>query len=462
MRGFSLKRKVFLALALTIIAAFTILPILQEQLSKSGTAAAGAESNIAVQYSACELRLVASGGGSLLVNGSKVAEVFMPRPFRALVEAVPERCYRLKQLLVNGTPAGASKLELLVAGNTTVEALFERWCALVRFEVVKEEGGEGRLYVNGSEVSSGEELLVEPGAALLASAIPARGQAEVYVDGSLASKSRTARTFLLRPRGDTLVRVVFAKARVVLSVDTSGLEARFRWPGGERLVTGSAELEVEEGAIVEAEVLPAVKNGCTLRPLGWELRRGASPLFETLPANFTRAFDWDSSLKLVVREECPPPPPAPGREPVRGGVIVNGKEVESKAVYRLPHRRADTRIEYLGGGTWYIENRGGDTFFIELPSGWRTVTVEVWVGSGCLDLAVYVTVTENTYRGVGATLGAGAYRLVTLARDGTVVRSVGHWDTGYAGSVERHPDKIGWLLLSVYNLDVTIKVTVES
>lgn len=112
----------YAAAALTTIAIAVAILLLYKPLggSVNRTNAKGSETHFYV------LALEVEGYGRLLINGSSLKAVNFTKPFKAIVEAVPETCYVLNYLEVNGTPINFSLLELYVAGNTTVKAVFVR------------------------------------------------------------------------------------------------------------------------------------------------------------------------------------------------------------------------------------------------------------------------------------------------------------------------------------------------
>ncbi|MEM1930408.1 MAG: hypothetical protein QXH81_10590, partial [Thermofilaceae archaeon] len=117
-------RRVILAVSVAVLAAAVAL--LFHFRGLQGVEAAGQGTGQEGARIVYLLRLEVEGSGRLLVNGSSQSIVESTRPFTALVEAVPDACYVLRQLLVNGTPVEASSLALSVGGNTTVRAVFER------------------------------------------------------------------------------------------------------------------------------------------------------------------------------------------------------------------------------------------------------------------------------------------------------------------------------------------------
>ena len=67
------------------------------------------------------------GRGSVLANGTSKALWNSTKPFALVLEARPEACWAFRGWLVNGSPYGAGpNATLLVKGNTTVKAVFER------------------------------------------------------------------------------------------------------------------------------------------------------------------------------------------------------------------------------------------------------------------------------------------------------------------------------------------------
>jgi len=68
----------------------------------------------------------ASQGGRVQANGTETATWNSSRPFTLLVEAVPERCMALDYWLVNDTILKGRRLNLTIAGNTTIEAFFTK------------------------------------------------------------------------------------------------------------------------------------------------------------------------------------------------------------------------------------------------------------------------------------------------------------------------------------------------
>ncbi|MEM1810969.1 MAG: hypothetical protein QW324_08900, partial [Thermofilaceae archaeon] len=105
-------RRVVLAVSVAVLAAAVAL-----LFHFRGLVGGASQAEVGVAYL---LRLEVEGAGRLLVNGTPASIVDSKRPFTALVEAVPDACYVLRRLLVNGTPVEGSRVLLEVGGNTTV------------------------------------------------------------------------------------------------------------------------------------------------------------------------------------------------------------------------------------------------------------------------------------------------------------------------------------------------------
>jgi hypothetical protein len=107
----------------------------------------------------------ASGGGRVLVNGTEAGVVSSTRPFTLALEAMPDRGYALDRWLVNGTDAGAQlRLNVTIAGNTTVSAVFRRVAFTARFlnvTVPVKVNVTGRVYTGDFQLGFNGSLAVE-------------------------------------------------------------------------------------------------------------------------------------------------------------------------------------------------------------------------------------------------------------------------------------------------------------
>jgi hypothetical protein len=76
----------------------------------------------------------AGQGGKVLVNGTGTTTWNSTRPFKLVLEAVPDKNYVLDHWLINGSEAGATLwLNITVAGNTTISAVFRKTLFTARF-----------------------------------------------------------------------------------------------------------------------------------------------------------------------------------------------------------------------------------------------------------------------------------------------------------------------------------------
>ena len=322
------------------------------------------------------------GSGRVLVNGSEaLGTVTLPAGSSIAVEAKPADGWRLKSMLVNGTPV-SPPLTLIVRGNTTVKVVFERTMILVRISAV----GNGSVYVNGSLVLNGtgvKDLELKPRASLLITLVPSSQSLEgrLYVNGSkLPRCSRCAPAFLVEAGGDTEIRAVFEPRRIALSIDAKNLTVILSARNWTQRVEGRAVIGAVAGEPVNITTL-CVKlgGGDMLCAVAW-LVRVHSPQGvvngSALP-NSTIMPLYDTELEAMVdRVKGTLPPPA------TGGVLLNGSEVPAQLVPApgwLGSKPFDAKFKYLGNGTWLIDTLGVNDFVLQMPTNWSTVTVEVWV-----------------------------------------------------------------------------------
>ena len=79
-------------------------------------------------------RIDAGKGGRVLVNGTGTTTWNSTRPFKLVLEAVPDKGYVLDHWQVNGSEAGGQlRLNITIAGNTTISAVFKKTTFTARF-----------------------------------------------------------------------------------------------------------------------------------------------------------------------------------------------------------------------------------------------------------------------------------------------------------------------------------------
>ena len=104
-------------------------------------------------------------GGRVLVNGTGTTTWNSTRPFKLVLEAVPDKGYVLDHWLVNGTDAGAQlRLNITVAGNTTITAVFRKVSFTARFlnvTVPVKVNVTGKVYTGDFQLGFNNSLSIE-------------------------------------------------------------------------------------------------------------------------------------------------------------------------------------------------------------------------------------------------------------------------------------------------------------
>jgi hypothetical protein len=107
----------------------------------------------------------ANKGGKVLVNGSETVVWNSTKLFKLELEAVPDRGYVLDHWLVNGTDAGAQlRLNITVAGNTTITAVFRKVSFTARFlnvTVPVKVNATGKVYTGDFQLGFNNSLSIE-------------------------------------------------------------------------------------------------------------------------------------------------------------------------------------------------------------------------------------------------------------------------------------------------------------
>jgi hypothetical protein len=104
-------------------------------------------------------------GGRVLVNGSETVVWNSTKPFKLELEAVPDRGYVLDHWQVNGSEAGATlRLNITVAGNTTITAVFRKVSFTARFlnvTVPVKVNVTGKVYTGDFQLGFNNSLSIE-------------------------------------------------------------------------------------------------------------------------------------------------------------------------------------------------------------------------------------------------------------------------------------------------------------
>ncbi|MEM4444795.1 MAG: hypothetical protein QXJ21_05490 [Thermofilum sp.] len=307
------------------------------------------------------LELEVEGPGALLVNGSAQSLVSSARPFTALVEAAPGRCSRLVELLVNGTPVNASRVELAIGGNTTVKAVFEKPVYTVAIEG-DVEGAAAR--VNGTEHSLPATLAVK--ACEVLSVTPVAPPRYYSPNGSL----------LVNVTGDLKLRLHFKRWLVTLTLRNLTYPARVK---GE-VYNGSVELELPAGK-VEVETLKAkcllFNDTHLVCPAGWlakllDWSLNGSTVLE-LPGSFTLELQGDAVLEQRVSYLKLKNPVARLQVQTPSGPFEARAIPGSRWVGEYIAQMYSGTVEAVDG--WLKLEGHCVTAFLELPKGWGKIRV---------------------------------------------------------------------------------------
>ncbi|ABL78696.1 hypothetical protein [Thermofilum pendens] len=227
--------------------------------------------------SGATLTLRVHGPGGLVVNGSAYgnATLRVSVPTAVEVSALPLKGWRLKALLVNGSPAKAGALR--VSGDTVIEAFFEE----ERYTVTLKVRGPGALLVNGT--AFGNATLTIHGQAVLAvNASPQPGWRlkTLMVNGSPTPPGE------VRVSGNTTIEAIFGRSEATVTL-------RVRGPGA--LVIngtsyGNATLTLKVPAVLVINASPQ---------LGWRLKALLVNGSPALPG-VTKIND-DTTIEAVFR-----------------------------------------------------------------------------------------------------------------------------------------------------------------
>ncbi|ABL77860.1 hypothetical protein [Thermofilum pendens] len=401
------------------------------------------------------LTLKVYGPGSLLVNGTGYvnATLTLRAPAVLAINASPQPGWRLKALLVNGSPVlpGVAR----VSGDTTVEAVFAWSGPVVTLRVY----GSGYLLVNGSSYGN-DTLLLRGGALLSINASTPRSWRlkALLVNGSPTSPGD------VRVYGNTTIEAFFEQVKVKVKVvpgehpvtingswvnSTTVLEV----PAYSVLVLGPASVELNE-------TCEAVHYWNASVAGRWTLLHGDASL--EVANDTVLVAGW--SLK------CHPP------RSTLGGVLYAGREVKARMVLTVKEAQSGS-WRYKGNGVWEIEAPGFLIVLLETPKNWSKVVVKgkPLARSGIIEILVIVENGPSMYRSKGAGLifediSYFEFVLPRCIMQGTCDATVNAYGSfvneGYrehwGPRLEPPPVEPGWLEIQVYpGTHVEIQVFVE-
>jgi hypothetical protein len=409
------------------------------------------------------------GEGALYVNGSPVGNAsLLLRPGVVSLEARPASGWRLKQLLVNGSPGVADWLR--IRGNTSVVAIFEH--AMVRVTLESSPPG-AKLVLGGMEVELPRVLEVAYGSVVELSAEPSPGfrLERVLVNGSEASLP-----LRFEARGDTRVVFIFSKLTAPVEVFnpanlTLRVEALWGKPGNWTRV-GSWELN--SSAVLE------VPLGSYLRVTGFCKRFNETLYlcytYATVQGAFLNPFGEPFNASYSVWNGSQTWYPLAGRVSLSAGWIlrktnmtapvvevwVSGK-LQQVQLYLVPVTRQVGRIEYRGNGTIYAVGSLLD-FYIPIPENYSTVVIEgvaYLPVEGCeVDFSrVYAVDTEIREKAAVVNYRVSGVPFHVVFKDGRIESVPWLPNVYYYGRLTRGARK-GWVGVGVIGGEVTFKVYV--
>ncbi|MGC9147172.1 MAG: hypothetical protein ACP5GL_05060, partial [Infirmifilum sp.] len=393
------------------------------------------------------------------------------------LEARPASGWRLKQLLVNGSPGVADWLR--IRGNTSVTVVFWRGFE-VRFTVY---GLGGKLYVNGTPVGNASLVFEEP-VLLFVEAVPLEGfNASLSVNGEPFKPCAGCRGVAgvgYRFDSDSVVEVRFQRRlyRVVVN------------PGGKHVyVNGSRVDEPVELALpynstllLRGEIIPLDEKRDQV-PV-WRV----STFIEGAGAWLNYTLNTPNASLVVRGDTLIDAAWLVGYRSPRGGVggvLYGGVEVparvEASKLYVIPFTG---NYSYLGNGTWRFWG-GRGTFYVELPRNWSRVVLRVNVREDLGGYAAFTVVLKNDeyFLARGDSWNSGWERYTGSQFTFTFYRCIldaanpnwekcfqitpklpftGHlqWGPSDKGRIEPGV-QAGWLNIDVSDLDVEVQVLVE-
>jgi hypothetical protein len=171
------------------------------------------------------------GRGLILANGTPLPSWDSTKPFKLRLEAMPEPCWVFRGWLVNGSFYSAEpNATLLVGGNTTVKAVFER----LRYRLTFASNASwGLVSVNGSVVETPYELEAPCGSLLYLTLLAGSNETHGFTPvGFLVNGNLTGKPLELHIYGSANVTALYRVETHVLYIETNA-------PGAKVLVDGA-------------------------------------------------------------------------------------------------------------------------------------------------------------------------------------------------------------------------------
>jgi hypothetical protein len=200
-------------------------------------------------------RIEADQGGRVIVNGTETAAWNSSRPYTLKLEAKPGECHVFDHWLVNGTRIDGERLNLTIAGNTTVSAVFRR----LRYELSAVSNASwGLLAVNGSVIKTPYEAEAPCGFTLYLTLLAGSNDTHGFTPvGFLVNGNLTGNPLELHIYGDTRITALYRVETHVLNIETNAPGVKVLVDGQE--VTLPAKIQRAKPFTVVIQAPPLVK-----------------------------------------------------------------------------------------------------------------------------------------------------------------------------------------------------------
>jgi hypothetical protein len=200
-------------------------------------------------------RIEADQGGRVIANSTETAAWNSSRPYTLKLEAKPEECHVFDHWLVNGTRIDGERLNLTIAGNTTVSAVFRRLS--YRLSVVSNMSW-GLIAVNGSVAKLPFEEALPCGTIVRLALLSGSNETHSFTPiGFLFNGSTTGTEAELRVQGNLSVVAVYKVETHVLYIETNAPGVKVLVDGQE--VTLPAKIQRAKPFTVVIQAPPLVK-----------------------------------------------------------------------------------------------------------------------------------------------------------------------------------------------------------
>jgi hypothetical protein len=297
------------------------------------------------------------GRGLILANGTPLPSWDSTKPFKLRLEAMPEPCWVFRGWLVNGSFHSAEpNATLLVGGNTTVKAVFER----LRYRLTFASNASwGLVSVNGSVVETPYELEAPCGSLLYLTLLAVSNETHGFTPvGFLVNGNLTGKPLELHIYGSANVTALYRVETHILAIETNAPGAKVLVDGVETLLPARIQRPRPFTAYIQAPPFIQVNDtfawGC---PEIQELRYrwGQGYVWVTVAAgNASVTVNGTANVRVLYR-----PTYKVGSAYVTWDPYYSGyQKVEGNTLVSTPK------------GHIYV-------FFLILPENWRTVKLRL-------------------------------------------------------------------------------------